>query len=355
MVARPLPARQIAVPLGPRTTPEAERLLADVGTRADLVELRLDLFETDYDLRALLDARRVPVVVTLRAADEGGRSTASARERLAVLVRAAEQGAEYVDVETRWFGARDVATLRSAGAAVIVSRHAFASMPPEMEGAWWQEALECEPDVVKLVGMASTPSDALRALALLRKADRPTIAIAMGEAGMASRILCLRDSRCFLTFAAWGEASTAPGQVSLDDMDRVYRVRRIGPETRAFGLLGSRVERERLAAYNAWFDGAGVDAVAVPFPAGAEAAAVVGAARGGIVAGWHVHGLRLQTEALRACDRVSDAARRQAKANALVERNGEIEGHWVASPEEQFALWTGREVPSDSGLRRYGG
>ncbi len=329
---------------------EALALLATVGTQPDLVELRLDLFEEAYDLSALLEARRVPAIVTLRSADEGGRSTASAADRLAVLRRAAKVGAEYVDVEARSVTQADVADLRSAGASVIVSRHDFGSMPASMEDAWRREIEALQPDVAKLVGMGREPQDVLRSLAILRRANRPTIAIAMGQAGVASRVLCLREPSCFLTFAAWGADGTAPGQVSLSDMEAVYHAREVGPSTEVYALLGPHVDRDRLAAYNAWFRHGGLDAVAVPLVAADNAGVTVEAFRSLPVRGWHVHGEAMQTDLLRVCERVGPAARRQGKVNGLVERDGVLQGDWVESPAEQFALWTERAAPAPAGV-----
>src|SRR5436305_6719682 len=92
--------RLLAVAFGPPTMAEALAGLPRIRAQADCVELRLDLFEEAFDLPSLLRERGdLPVVVTLRPPDQGGKCLLAADERLEVLVKAAELGAEYVDVE----------------------------------------------------------------------------------------------------------------------------------------------------------------------------------------------------------------------------------------------------------------
>jgi 3-dehydroquinate dehydratase/shikimate dehydrogenase len=317
--------------------------LPRVAEEADLVELRLDLIEEPYDLPALLAARgSCPVVVTVRPPDQGGKSPLATPERLHELVRAAKLGAEYVDVEWDAATPEALAALRAAGGRVLVSRHDFSGMPAGLADAWWAELADLGADVVKVVGMAHEPLDCLPVFRVLRQANRPTLAIAMGEAGLATRILALREPTCFLTYGAPATvAGTAPGQVPIADLRTVYHARRLGPETAAYGLLGPHPEPERAAEYNAWFEATGLDAVAVPFPCLAEAATTVGAFRELPVSGWHVHGEPLQRDVVSALDELDAKASRQGKVNAVVDRDGALLGSWVESPAEQFAFWTG--------------
>ena len=67
---------------------------------ADLVELRLDTVR-DPSVAGALEGRTRPVVITCRAAWEGGGFTGSEEERRRILSEALESGAEYVDIEWR--------------------------------------------------------------------------------------------------------------------------------------------------------------------------------------------------------------------------------------------------------------
>jgi 3-dehydroquinate dehydratase type I len=335
--------RMIAVAFGPATMAEALDRLPGIAQVADCVEVRLDHFEERYDLRAVLRARgNLPAVVTLRPPEEGGRSTLAPEERLRVLIEAAEAGAEYVDLEWHVTTREALDALHTAGAHVLVSRHDFAAMPAAFADGWWRELAERGADIVKIVGTARDPRDNLPVLRALRDAARPTVSIAMGEAGLLSRVLALRAEQCFLTYAMLdAQTSTAPGQLSATDMRETYHAARLGPATRVYGLLGPHVERERLAEYNAWFERDACDAVAVPVssPVEGDAAGVIRAFRELPTSGWHIHGAALQANVVAAVDELTPKARAQGKANAIVLRGEALTGDWVESPAEQFALW----------------
>ena len=254
--------RKIAVALA---SPDGLAEAAAAG--ADLVELRLDLFEPGFDLGRMLRRRRpLPVIATLRPPREGGRCELPDAARLKMLLFAASMGAEYVDVE--WDAATPAVLddLRAAGADVIVSRHAFDGMPDL--AAWAEQIAEIEPDVVKVVGMAKGAADCQPPLQVLAGATLPTIAIAMGPAGLATRVLCLKYDRCFLTFAALPGGGTAPGQITVGELLEVYRARSIGPDTAVV-----EVAPEDVAAENRRLAAEGSNAVAVSL-AGAAAAQV---------------------------------------------------------------------------------
>jgi 3-dehydroquinate dehydratase type I len=321
--------------------------LARIREQADCVELRLDLFEEPFDLPALMRAcQNLPVVATLRPPAEGGRSDLAAADRLKVLVQAAELGAEYVDLEWAAATPRAQSAIRGAGARVIVSRHDFTGMPAGLATEWWPQLAGLGADVVKVVGTARDLRDCLAVFRALARADRPTIAIAMGAPGLISRVLAPRYEQCLLTYAALdNRGGTAPGQLTAGELRDVYRVGRLRTTTRVYGLLGPHTEVDRLAEYNAWFAADDVDGVAVPFVVAADAASVIEAFRELPVSGWHIHGETLQRDVLSLIDDLTEKAARQRKANAVVRReDGTLRGGWVESPREQYEMWAEWDV-----------
>jgi 3-dehydroquinate dehydratase / shikimate dehydrogenase len=342
-----VPPGRVAVAIGPKTMAEALELLPRAAAAADVVELRLDAFEEPFELAPLLARRgRTPLVATLRPVGQGGRSRLPAPERLRALLEAADLGAEYVDLEWDAATPEAVAALKQAGATVLVSYHDLAGVPDDLAERWWPALLERGADVVKLAGTAHDVRDCLPVFRALRRATAPTVAMAMGAAGLPTRVLGLRERSCFLTYGALdGAEPTAPGQPTLGELLGAYRAARLGPSTEAYGLLGPHLETSMAAQYNGWFAGAGVDAVAVPFVADAAADSIVRAYRELPVAGWHVHGEGLQRQVVGALDELSAKARRQGKVNAVTARGAALVGDWVESPGEQFAAWTGRAAP----------
>ncbi|MDQ6672482.1 MAG: type I 3-dehydroquinate dehydratase [Chloroflexota bacterium] len=338
------PSHLLAIAFGPPTMAAAVAGFPRIRAEAECAELRLDLFQEPFDLPVLLRERGdLPVVVTLRPPDQGGKSPLPPEERLEVLLHAAALGAEYVDLEWKAATPQAISALHAAGARVVVSRHDFAAMPPELVDDWWPALAALGADVVKVVGTASDVRDCLPILRVLsrERANVPTVAIAMGEAGLPTRVLALRAEQCFLTYAAASaDSATAPGQLTAREMRETYRVERLRPGTRVFGLLGPHAEGPRLDEYNAWFARDDFDAVSVPFKATADASGIVSAFRELPVAGWHIHGSELQASVLDALDDLAPAATRHNKVNGVVRRkDGRLVGYWVESPREQYDVW----------------
>jgi 3-dehydroquinate dehydratase/shikimate dehydrogenase len=86
-----------------------------------------------------------------------------------------------------------------------------------------------------------------------------------GRGGLISRVLAKKFG-AFLTFASLDAGGgTAPGQISVRDMKRLYRWDAITPATKVYGVVGSPVAHSMSPAiHNAAFDAAGHDGVYVP-------------------------------------------------------------------------------------------
>src|SRR6188472_1705709 len=99
----------------------------DAATAGDMVELRLDGVR-DVDVAGALQGRRVPAIVTCRAAWEGGRFRGSEDERRRILEAAVAGGAEYVDIEAAASFAPDMIRATN-GRGIVVSHHDFTAPP----------------------------------------------------------------------------------------------------------------------------------------------------------------------------------------------------------------------------------
>jgi 3-dehydroquinate dehydratase/shikimate dehydrogenase len=233
---------------------------------ADMVELRVDAFTDASDVLALTEQAPLPCIVTCRAAWEGGRSALADADRLQLLQAAAAGNASYVDVEletTRRVPVH-VRERRDYRSGLILSAHDFNGRPARLTNLV-AELNDSPADVVKLVWTARTVRDNVEAFELLQHRQKPTIALCMGEAGLISRVLAKKFG-AFLSFASLDSSSgTAPGQVSVRDMKRLYRWDAIGQRTRVYGVVGSPVAHSMSPAiHNAAFDRVDHDGVYLP-------------------------------------------------------------------------------------------
>jgi 3-dehydroquinate dehydratase type I len=243
------------------------RAAGDAG--AGLVELRLDRCRTaGADLgRLLAEIPRLPlpVLATNRCREEGGDWAGDEEERLHWLLRAATAGAAWIDVE---LSAVHRLPRRPPDAELIVSHHDFQGM-----GADLTERVEAmfgaEADVAKV---AVTPRDAgdLAVLAALHRRFHasPLMAIGMGTAGLASRLVAGCWGAPFTFARLADDDGSAPGQPTVADILGAYRLDAQGPATRIYGIAGPAADRSPLPRIlNAAFASHGADAVCVPLVA----------------------------------------------------------------------------------------
>jgi 3-dehydroquinate dehydratase-1 len=155
------------------------------------------------------------VLVTLRAARQGGRSEASDTERLA-NIRAALKLASWVDVEDDASIVPEVAALAAArNGQLIVSHHDFERTPPLDE--LLRLADRCRPTpraIAKIATAVRSDLDREALLALLAERPHHTCVIGMGAAPELRIELPARGS--LLAYGYLDEA-TAPGQLSVTE------------------------------------------------------------------------------------------------------------------------------------------
>ena len=238
-------------------------MFAAAEAGADAVELRLDYLDPRpgrQDIADLLAGAPIETIVTCRPTAEGGRFTGNEPDRLAILAEALRHGADWVDVEAT------VPPHYRPGpdGRVILSRHDFKRCPSDLD------ALAARLDgsdtaVSKIAFAAAGPEDALRAFDVLGRCSKPTLALAMKEAGVISRILAGKFG-AFGTFAALSPgAESAPGQPTIAELIDLYRVKQLTAATEIYGVIGCPVAHSMSPAiHNAAFAAAGMDACYVP-------------------------------------------------------------------------------------------
>ncbi len=286
---------------------------------ADLVELRLDGVG-DLDVQGVLAGRRGQVIVTCRPAREGGRFDGSEDERLDILNRAAALGADYVDIE--WDSAHEPLISRRRGRGVIVSSHDFEGVPGDLR-ARFAAMRATGAEVVKIAVTAHGLADNLPLLALgSESAGHGRVAlVAMGDSGLASRVLAARFGSCW----AYSGDAVAPGQVTPERMVSEFRFRTVTGASRVFGLVGRPVGHSvSPAMQNAAFDATGLDAVYLPFAA-RDVADFRAFANAIGVAGASVT-VPFKTDAFREAAEADGPSRRCGAANTLLMAGG----RWVA-------------------------
>jgi 3-dehydroquinate dehydratase / shikimate dehydrogenase len=237
-------------------------LAAESG--ADTIEVRLDLLDLlpdDAQLHTLLADAPLEIIATARAQRQGGEFSQPEDVRLDLLKRAAKfDSVAFVDVEM------DVPHKNwpASPEKIILSHHDFDKVPDDLHEIV-AEMEASEAGINKIAFAAAGPQDALLTADVIRSCKKPTLALAMGQAGVISRILA-RQFGAFGTFASLKQGDeSAPGQLTLKDMRNLYRWGVQNKSTQVFGVIGCPVGHSMSPViHNTAFDATGINAVYVP-------------------------------------------------------------------------------------------
>ncbi|MBN1809548.1 MAG: type I 3-dehydroquinate dehydratase [Planctomycetes bacterium] len=253
--------------------PSPEDMLASAARAAldgaDLVEFRMDALRpapSVSHVAFLLDRSPLPAVVTCRSREQGGSLELPRALRLDILLEAVRRNSAYVDVE--WPGEPPLVEARRSSASntrIISSFHDFDRLPPDLPSIL--EKMESGPaDVVKAAVACHCASQSALLLDLVSRGSKPRIVIGMGLPGLPTRVLGPLHGAEF-TFAALDAARrSAPGQPSLSDMLRLFRIRSISPATRIIGVVGNPLGHSLSPLlHNTVFRILDIDAVYLPF------------------------------------------------------------------------------------------
>jgi 3-dehydroquinate dehydratase-1 len=219
----------VCIPIVAETPEQAHEQALQIGRLGpDLIELRADYLQApDSDtilgaIAAVRAATALPILLTLRRPEEGGRWRGEEADRIAAILAVARAGvADAVDLE-RAAGPFARRTLREAlgGRPLVLSSHHLAKTPPPSTLVIEARGMARSGDLVKIATMAREPADGLRLLVaadhMRRTLPVPFIAIAMGPAGAFTRAVAPLFGSS-LTFAS-GVGASAPGQFDIEKL-----------------------------------------------------------------------------------------------------------------------------------------
>ena len=233
------------------------------------LELRLDYLPNARERTSFLTwlRRKRPqaaMIATCRSRQGGGLFRGNQKAQLEALVQAVRSGCKWCDIEIETAKHTSPSDLRRTlfPARLIVSHHDFRRTPRNLPSVA-RRLLRAGGEIAKIAGQCDSVSDSVR-ICEQAHGRRDIVAIPMGEAGLAGRILALRAGSA-LAYAAV-EQATAPGQLSIDAMKHLYRAAQITRRTRVYGVIGNPIGHSLSPLlHNTAFRANKFDAVFVPF------------------------------------------------------------------------------------------
>lgn len=207
-------------------------LLREIPEGVDGVELRLDLFpEIDFDLLKSV-AKKYPVMLTPGNLPEQ------------VIEKLLKHGPPYFDLKCDLpEGFLQKMVEKYPKTKFFLSYHNYEVTPVDLEAIYAKMA-RIPAFSYKIAAMAQSSCDALRMLLFARKHPKVS-SISMGEKGEFARVLGKVYGNV-INFACLNDAvKTAPGQLSVQDLTKIYRYHKLNRETEVYGVIGDPVDKSR--------------------------------------------------------------------------------------------------------------
>ena len=213
---------KICVSILPKNPREALQLIDKAeAAHADFIEVRLDCIQNNPELTMIAAHGKKPKIAT-------DKSSRKETERRQMLLHAAENGFEYVDVELSTPQLEDlVKKLKALGSKPIVSFHKFdGSLGISDLNRILEREINSGAELCKIVTTAKHIKDNLAMLNFTSIASNKAriICFCMSEFGKISRILSPVFGG-FFTFASLERGSeTASGQMTIQELKAAYEL-----------------------------------------------------------------------------------------------------------------------------------
>ena len=237
---------------------------------ADLVEIRLDSCVANgadpKTIIAVIPQLVLPAILTIRHTSENGDHAIKDEDRVNYYSEAMRLGVTWIDCElAQWSILHKLGLKRSGKTKLILSYHDFDGMGNDVPGRIAAMRV-AGADIAKIAVRAGDASDLEVIRLLYADATGPLVAIAMGEHGLPTRLLAGAWGAA-LTFARLdGDVGSAPGQPTVGELLRTYRVTKQNAQTRIYGVIGSPVSHSLSPIiHNTAFAHHQLNAVYVPF------------------------------------------------------------------------------------------
>ena len=198
--------------------------IKEIEPLIDLFEVRLDLIGSGWT--DVVKFIKKPWIACNRSLNEGGKADPNEVKRIEELIWAAEAGACMVDIEYHTKNLTDIIPLIKSRTKCLVSFHDIVGTPAfDTLVNIMESQIKSGADICKVVTTAQDHKDNLTVLKLIdRFPETKVIAMAMGEIGRLSRILCPLAGGYFTYASLAPGKESADGQLTVYELIELYRI-----------------------------------------------------------------------------------------------------------------------------------
>jgi 3-dehydroquinate dehydratase/shikimate dehydrogenase len=203
-------------------------LVREECRQADLIEIRCDGMSVtqwrESNISALRSMVGCPLIITVRAHDEGGVHDLSVQERIEIYQLWMIAGCEWIDVELAHHASILPSLPLSDTTKLLLSYHSSSADMYRLQ-TMLKGMIEEQPDAVKLICTAHDIQDGIKIIPLIHLCQVhgiPYIIHAMGEHGKSSRFLGAIHGNAWTYCALEYGNTTATGQITLGEARAIY-------------------------------------------------------------------------------------------------------------------------------------
>ncbi len=222
----------ICTPVQEKTQGKALKRLRELKNKVDLAEVWIDRIR-DLDLKALINKAPLPLVVVCKKPAEKGAFKGSWADLAALLGKACDFDAEYVDIPFNMpknLSKKVIHSSTSIGkkkrTKIIISHHDFKKTPSSQ---WMlktaREMKKSGADIAKIAVRARSLQNTFTVISLAQRLQAekiPHILIAMGKKGVLSRIITPFLGGTMMFAPLETSRATASGQLTVAELKKAW-------------------------------------------------------------------------------------------------------------------------------------
>ena len=241
----------ICIPVTPQSRKLAKVDLLNAAARCDIVELCLDHFLKEPNIKELLEDVEKPVILSCRRKSEGGAWEGSEEDRLKHLRAGIISGPAYVELE---LDIADQIPRFGETKRVISCRPTLDEL--KKKDILFKKAKQAKADVIKIIYPTPTLDAAWMLLAIMHTpSDLPIVGQGLGPSSTMLSLLSRKYGAPWIYAALEKGMESYVGQATVFELDELHRWRAIDKSTRFVGIIGYQPHHYPiLRSLNAAFD-----------------------------------------------------------------------------------------------------
>ncbi|MEZ5939860.1 MAG: type I 3-dehydroquinate dehydratase [Planctomycetaceae bacterium] len=255
----------ICITVTPTSRTLAKADLLNAARQGDIVELCLDHFRKEPDVKELISAIDKPVIISCRRQQDGGQWQGTEEERLMLLRQAIVAGPAYVELDL------DIApnVPRFGNTQRVISFTRLDEPETDIDQVFY-EASNAKADVVKFTWPTPTLDDAWPLLAAVsQKRILPVVGMGLGRADLTFSLLGRKYGSPWIYAALEPGMEAYSGQATCFELDETYHWREINQQTTFVAVAGfGPSQRATTRVLNAAFKQHGLNVRCLPVEVG---------------------------------------------------------------------------------------